>query len=78
MMLFISLDMPKKCSKSKEYIGPLRNQNDELTNDISEMCNLLLAQYNSVFSLPCVEKAITNPQDYFSSDKINSCKNETL
>ena len=42
------------------------------------MCNLLLEQYNSVFSLPCVEKAITNPQDYCASDKINSCENETL
>ena len=46
------------------------------------MCSLLLEQYNSVFSLPCIEKAITNPQDYFASekisDKINSCANETL
>ena len=42
------------------------------------MCNLLLEQYNSVFSLPCAEKTIKNPQDYFVSDKINSCENETL
>ena len=42
------------------------------------MCNLLLEQYNSVFPLPCAEKTIKNPQDYFVSDKINSCENETL
>ena len=42
------------------------------------MCNLLLEQYNSVFSLPCVKKNIENPQDYFASDKINSYENETL
>ena len=42
------------------------------------MCNLLLEQYNSVFSLPCAEKTIKNPEDYFVSDKINSCENETL
>ena len=38
----------------------------------------MLEQYNSVFSLPCAEKTIKNPQDYFVSDKINSCENETL
>ena len=68
----------KRYSKRKDHIGPLRNENDELTNDIPEMCNLLLEQYNSVFSLPCAEKTIKNPQDYFVSDKINSCENETL
>ena len=78
-MLIISLDMPNDIdSKRKDHIGPLRNENDELTNDIPEMCNLLLEQYNSVFSLPCAEKTIKNPQDYFVSDKINSCENETL
>ena len=68
----------KQYSKRKDHIGPLRNENDELTNDIPEMCNLLLEQYNSVFSLPCAEKTIKNPQDYFVSDKINSCENETF
>ena len=30
----------KRYSKRKDRIGPLRNENDELTNDIPEMCNI--------------------------------------
>ena len=37
-MLIISLDLPKKYSKRKDHIGPLRNGNDELTKDIPEIC----------------------------------------
>ena len=38
--------------KTKTTIGPLRNQDNKLTDDDQEMCNLLKDQYSSVFSEP--------------------------
>ena len=35
------------------------------------MCNLLLNQYNSVFSTPCREKDITNPEEFFNVEDFN-------
>ena len=35
------------------------------------MCNLLLNQYNSVFSTPCQEKDITNPEEFFNVEESN-------
>ena len=49
----------------------LLNELFELTNDVPEMCNLLLNQYNSVFSTPCREKDITNPEEFFNVEDSN-------
>ena len=35
------------------------------------MCNLLLNPYNSVFSTPCREKDITNPEEFFKVEDSN-------
>ena len=50
---------------------PLLNELGELTNDVPKMCNLLLNQYNSVFSTPCREKDITNPEEFFNVEDSN-------
>ena len=42
----------KKFSKVKSNVGPLKNENDELTADPMEMAELLSKQYSSVFSIP--------------------------
>ena len=61
----------KKHSHTISHIGPLLNELGELTNDVPEMCNLLLNQYNSVFSTPCREKDITNPEEFFNVEDSN-------
>ena len=61
----------KKHSHTILHIGPLLNELGELTNDVPEMCNLLLNQYNSVFSTPCREKDITNPEEFFNVEDSN-------
>ena len=38
---------------------------------LRSMCNLLLNQYNSVFSTPCREKDITNPEEFFNVEDSN-------
>ena len=38
---------------------------------LPEMCNLLLNQYNSVFSTPCREKDSTNLEDFFNVEDSN-------
>ena len=61
----------KKHSHTISHIGPLLNELGKLTNDVPEMCNLLLNQYNSVFSIPCREKYITNPEEFFNIEDSN-------
>ena len=54
------------------------NELGELTNDVPEMCNPLLNQYNSVFSTPCREKDITNPEEFFNVELEDSNDNDIL
>ena len=61
----------KKHSHTISHIGPLLNELGKLTNDVPDMCNLLLNQYNSVFSTPCREKNITNPEEFFNVEDSN-------
>ena len=61
----------KKHSHTNSHLGPLLNELSELTNDVPEMCNLLLNQYNSVFSTPCREKDITNLEEFFNVEDSN-------
>ncbi len=59
----------KKYSHSKSSIGPLMDADGTLTNDVPKMCNLLLEQYNSVFSTPTCDKTIDNPYSFFKDHK---------
>ena len=61
----------KKHSHTISHIGPLLNELGELTNDVPEMCNLLLNQYNSVYSTQGQEKDITNPEEFFNVEDSN-------
>ena len=59
----------KKHSHTISHIGPLLNELGELTNDVPEICNLLLNQYNSVFSIHA-EKRISQIRKNFLTLKI--------
>ena len=50
----------KKHSHTISHIGSLLNELGELTNDVPEMCNPFLNQYNSVFSTPCRENGYSH------------------
>ncbi len=58
----------KKYSHTKTSIGPLLDRDGALTNDVPTMCNLLLEQYNSMFSSPRSEKNIDNPVTFFTEE----------
>ena len=72
----------KKFSKVKSNVGPLKNENDELTADPMEMAELLSKQYSSVFSIPtdvpqetpvsndhtpCIDNIIFNENDIINA-----------
>ena len=57
----------KQSSKSHSSIGPMRDHNDSLTQDPKLMCNLLINQYDSVFSDPIVSKCVDDPVTFFAT-----------
>ena len=66
----------KKNSKVKSKVGPLINENDEITNDSKSMADILSLQYAKVFSIPRDVSETTEPPTktilelYFTKDDI--------
>ena len=58
----------KRYSKTKTQIGPLKTDMGSLTKDPKETSQLLLHQYNSVFSSPQAEAVIHDPASFFTED----------
>ena len=58
----------KRFSKIKTQIGPLRNNEGNISTDPKASCNLLLQQYSSVFSAPQPHKIIPNPIEFFTEE----------
>jgi len=61
----------QKFSKHRSTIGPLQKPNGDITNEASEMANILRQQYESVFSKPCESKKVLQPKQFFSEVDIN-------
>ena len=57
----------KQSGKSHSSIGPMSDENDTLTQDPKVMCNLLINQYDSVFSEPIVNKRVDDPVTFFAT-----------
>lgn len=57
----------KKFSNSRPGIGPLMNNDGDLVNNKSDMCDMLLNQFNSVFSKPMHEYKINDIDVFFTN-----------
>ena len=58
----------KKFSIVKSDIGPLLDSSGNLTSDKKIICQLLLDQFNKIFSTPNVENRVNDPVSYFTSE----------
>ena len=57
----------KKCSICTKAIGPLLHRVTHLlTDNKTEMCTILLDQFNSVFSTPKPDMISSDPVSFFS------------
>ena len=56
----------KRSSKTKTNIGPLLTNDNTLSNDPKVISELLLHQYNRVFSVPLATHAISDPVSFFN------------
>ena len=52
LIVRLSMPMHEQNKKNNEEIGPLLNSNGEVTIDQKQMADILLNQYNSMFSTP--------------------------
>ena len=57
----------KRSSKTKTNIGPLLTNDNTLSDDPKVISELLLHQYNKVFSVPLATHAISDPVSFFNS-----------
>ena len=55
----------KKHSKSKSQVGPFFDENGELISDITEICEILRKQYESVSSNPDTKYIVEHPEVFF-------------
>lgn len=57
-------------SKIKAAIGPLTRDTGEKIKEPIKICDALRKQYETVFSTPCEDKVITDPEQFFSNTNI--------
>ena len=65
------MSIKNKFSKLKTQFGPLRTEEGTITTDPKETSQLLLQQYNSVYSIPHPQATIHNPVSFFADDPNN-------
>ena len=63
----------KRSSKTKTSIGPLITNDNNLSDDPKVISELLLHQYNSVFSAPLATHTISDPVSFFNPVPQRSC-----
>ena len=63
----------KRSSKTKTNIGPLLTNDNTLSDDPKVISELLLHQYNKVFSVPLATHAISDPVSFFNPAPQTNC-----
>ena len=63
----------KRSSKTKTNIGPLLTNDNTLSDDPKVISELLLHQYNKVFSVPLATHAISDPASFFNPAPQTNC-----
>ena len=55
-------------SQVRAGVGPLRDTNGRITREPTEIADVLRQQYEEVFSIPCTQKLVHSPHDFFHQD----------
>ena len=68
-----SYKFAKRSSKTKTNIGPLLTNDNTLSDDPKVISELLLDQYNSVFSMSLATHTISDPASFFNPVPKTNC-----